>query len=126
MDSMFTHFHQGLDGHWASIRPGLLKNILGVKVHMAKLSPICILTATITPAAELPPGPQKYHQFQNFPEIPKEMPIKNPVSGKIPIIIPIHKNVNCYKTVGAVKDIFIQQESKRISTETPQDKFWRK
>ena len=40
---------QGLEGHWASIRPGLLKDILGVKIHMSKHSPICVLTATITP-----------------------------------------------------------------------------
>ena len=41
--------HQGLEGHWASIRPGLLRNILAVKIHMVKHAPICILTATITP-----------------------------------------------------------------------------
>ena len=40
---------KGLEGHWASIRPGLLKNILGVKIHMTKHAPICVLTATITP-----------------------------------------------------------------------------
>ena len=38
-----------MEGHWASMRPGLLKNMFGVKVYMAKCAPICILTATITP-----------------------------------------------------------------------------
>ena len=38
---------QGLSGHWESIRPGLLRNIFSVKVHMDK-APICVLTATIT------------------------------------------------------------------------------
>ena len=40
--------HQGLSGHWESIRPMLLKNILNTKVYMARGAPICILTATIT------------------------------------------------------------------------------
>ena len=43
-------FHkQGLGGHWEDIRPGLLRNIFSTKVHLARGSPICILTATITP-----------------------------------------------------------------------------
>ena len=41
-------YSQGLGGHWESIRPGLLKNIFGTRVHLAKGSPICVLTATIT------------------------------------------------------------------------------
>ena len=40
--------HQGLDGHWESIRPLLLKNILNTKVYMSRGAPICIMTATIT------------------------------------------------------------------------------
>ena len=39
---------QGLEGHWESFRPGLLKLILSTKVHMVRGSPICVLTATIT------------------------------------------------------------------------------
>lgn len=46
--SLFRPPSQGLDGHWAGFRPGLLKNILGVKAHMAKHSPLAVLTATIT------------------------------------------------------------------------------
>ena len=43
-----SSYSQGLGGHWESIRPGLLNNIFGTRVHLAKGSPICVLTATIT------------------------------------------------------------------------------
>ena len=37
-----------MDGHWAEFRPGLLKDILGVRVHLRKGAPILLLTATIS------------------------------------------------------------------------------
>ena len=35
--------------HWGGFRPGLLKDILRVRVHMPKSAPIAVMTATITP-----------------------------------------------------------------------------
>ena len=40
--------HQGLDQHWSSFRPGMLRNVLSCKVHAVPKSPIGCFTATIT------------------------------------------------------------------------------
>ena len=49
-DILFDKFCQGMPGHWDEIRPDLIRDILSVKVHMVRNSPICALTATMTPA----------------------------------------------------------------------------
>lgn len=40
--------HQGMQGHWDKIRPGMIRKVLNVRVHASPESPLACFTATIT------------------------------------------------------------------------------
>ena len=40
--------HQGLNGHWEKIRPGMLRKVFSQQVHLVPSSPIAAMTATLT------------------------------------------------------------------------------
>ena len=45
---MLDEVHQGLEGHWDTIRPGMLRKVLNVKIYATTSAPVAAFTATIT------------------------------------------------------------------------------